>query len=1386
VTEPLRVTVSDIGEFIRFQSCERRFKLSYNKRHEAKRLPFYERLFNVLDPVLAQAGADREQAWAGQLTEAGYTELTPLPPEPDEDGTVRPRRSAWPDFAAALAELPVGSLAFGREVEIDGVIGAFEVRGAIDFIVLEWEEGEPRLKVIEGKASRRDRTYHRIQVVAYVMLLRDLLHSSPVAVAGKSITPESVSAVVARIEEDTGRPQVVQELEELIDVDREEADLKRLLAQGGPLARITSTSLPTLQFQLAGKCDGCVFNIDCLSESGRERRLELLSLEPSVASALREHGVADIDELADLDLDSAPAHELRRRPGFSESLRRLKERAKARRATLPRGTEDPDDYPVGTLRGPGSSQLPEHEFDGQRLVRVYLTVDYDVAENRVGALTAHVTRSDHELHTAFQEVDGRWRPDPTLQERTREWVDEDGARRQVVTDERDLDLGDSRTICHVMPSAWRGNPDEDTGAEKVLLQGFLSQLVETISEIVQPEDECRLHFYVWSANEMNQLVEACSRVDTGLLGHLRQLLGARESLEQMIYSDLGTEIGRRFGLGWTSRGLVVATSLRWFGAGYHWHRRVLGQEVDLDRIFEQDLFDFKTELGLDVAGDWVEDRDTAAVRHRFEIRSRNFDSLPAPYWRAMWGTLPDAKELNSSQVKAALDRYARADSTKIRAYLGARAEALRWIEERVSWRNSEIEKPAIPLEELPHFDLGVNDIARASIDFLRLDHHVGMTRWLSEHLAAVGDRVALGSSLPLRDLVHVGGNLVRAAIDLEGFDSDPAALQASWAEGAWSRVTIRGEDPERGQTLRQLTHAGMTGQITSIDWAAGTVDIEARGGRKATRYVLRSSGPDFMGDKEFATLDSSPSDFVAGHVETRLVDHDVAPAVSWLDPITPHVPDAPEPDGEELTGIENVVRSLRPSRGLPLADAQVEAIMRGLHARISLLQGPPGTGKTVTAAVAVLTRILLRRGAGDTIAIGASTHAAVDILLGRIADLRDEFERHAAEQGLTLPPLSLLRVEADPPEGCERIGTSSVVRKLSGHLRDGVVILAGTTSGLLKLRKSLDSASTEFDPAEELIVDEASMLVFPHFLGLATMISSEGFLMLAGDNRQLAPIVAHDWENEDRPPVEIYQPHLSAFDAIANLAATEGNTSRQIARDSLNLSFRLPPDVIRLIRRVYTADQIDLQGVDREVSPEEEFGTDPWEGIWRGEGGIYLVVHDERRSRKANPTEVEIIKDIVEAEGSGEAADIAVITPHRAQRQLLSDALEGAVDVVDTVERLQGGERKAIIVSATASDPSAIAGYESFILDLNRSNVAFSRVEERLIVVVSASLLDHIPAELENYDNAMLWKALRSTCDELVAETDLEDGVGVQILVPSKAAAAQVSGDDIEPIVPGE
>ena len=88
-----------------------------------------------------------------------------------------------------------------------------------------------------------------------------------------------------------------------------------------------------------------------------------------------------------------------------------------------------------------------------------------------------------------------------------------------------------------------------------------------------------------------------------------------------------------------------------------------------------------------------------------------------------------------------------------------------------------------------------------------------------------------------------------------------------------------------------------------------------------------------------------------------------------------------------------------------------------------------------------------------------------------------------------------------------------------------------------------------------------------------------------------------------------------------------------------------------------------------------------------------------------------------------------------------------------------------VIVSATASDPAAISTNVEFILDLNRSNVAFSRSQDRLIVVCAESLLDYIAPEVEFYESAMLWKSLRALCSRLIA-TEALGSHTAQLLTP--------------------
>jgi hypothetical protein len=104
------------------------------------------------------------------------------------------------------------------------------------------------------------------------------------------------------------------------------------------------------------------------------------------------------------------------------------------------------------------------------------------------------------------------------------------------------------------------------------------------------------------------------------------------------------------------------------------------------------------------------------------------------------------------------------------------------------------------------------------------------------------------------------------------------------------------------------------------------------------------------------------------------------------------------------------------------------------------------------------------------------------------------------------------------------------------------------------------------------------MMVFPHFLALATLVAEDGQILLAGDHRQLAPIMAHDWDREDRPPIELYQPHLSAYDAIAQLGDNAHLAERSVRRSALELTFRLPPRIVDLIGRVEQLAQHRFHG----------------------------------------------------------------------------------------------------------------------------------------------------------------------------------------------------------------
>lgn len=1356
------IRVTHIGEFINSHSCARRFKLDLGLREQRERLPFIGRLFNALDPVLRQLGQEREEQWADQLRAYGLSEIQVQ----DDSDLVEGDQgnSNWDIFSQSLARVNLGDEVFAREVSIEGKLGWFTVVGRIDFVLLKWIGDQPVLRIVECKSSRKDKTYHRIQVAAYKSILANLLRDKSVSVSGYLVAPGNIEAVVARVNEETNNIQDIMTLPPL-DLEIEISDINYLLSETGVLREIYRTKLDALPYQLSSKCDSCVHNVDCLPESGLHRRLELVGLDPATGKVLRENGINSIDDLAELEQGSEAAANIRESSDFSDSVTRISALAQARISTLPK-EEDVRLYQVTQYPDKWESRVPEH--DGN--IRIYISVDYDYSENRVGALSAHITNSKGHISTEFEKDDkGRLVPDPAIKERVYNDPNDDKAY--------ELQEISGRDIVHIIPQKWSGNQATDIGSERTLIQTFFRDIVESINEIAGVE-YASIHFYVWSRSEMRNLVEACSRSGSETLRHLSELLGCRAGLDQMIFSILGDEINARYAIGWTGRGLSVVTSLGWFGRRFHWTRTVSGRVVELDRAFEQNIFDFKTRLHYE-GNKWMAP-DTEDVRsHTFEIRSRFYDSLPVPYWHATWGTLPNVEE---KRMQALINRFRRAESPgMLRAYLKARVQALRWIEERIVTKNPDIVKELVNVRELLNFELNVHGTAGAALEFMRLEQHIKSANWLSYSMTSPADRVPKGRTLPLQN-VHTRDeeNKIYAELCPEYVNISIESLyeKCSIAEGDFVRLAPANDDPERAQTFRQFTAIGRTCVVDSICWESRLVELSLIPSRGGSAYVF-SSVPVELNESvfDYATLDESQSDFIASHVDRQLNSGQGAHVFEWFNPLRPQIPPA-EPIADEIElQIANLLEQFEWDDDRKLAQDQQEAIMSGLCSRVQLLQGPPGTGKTMTVAVAILTRILANCQPGDTVLIACNTHTAVNNLLERVSSIRSQFLTHCQNSGLEFPPLNVAKIHTSRRDDSahlavpiQNLSADACTRDIDRLTKGSVLVLGGTTTAILKMNRQLRLSRRYADglPIHSLVVDEASMMVFPHFIALATLTQVTSHILLAGDGRQLEPILGHEWDDEDRPPIVLYQPFVSAYEAANRISASETIEAAQCKKSGLRYTFRLPPTIRDLLRRFYLRDNIDLEGDIRERSVTDIDVDSPWNSIWEGETGLFLVVHNESASRRGNQQEANIIREIIESAGELGEGSVGVITPYRNQRTILKRILVdhgAAIDVIDTVEKLQGDERSIIFVSGTASDRSAIASNAEFILSLNRAIVAFSRTKDRLVVVCSEALLEAIPADIETYEDALLWKSLRAQCSRHVGETEL-NGFRVNIFTP--------------------
>ena len=455
-----------------------------------------------------------------------------------------------------------------------------------------------------------------------------------------------------------------------------------------------------------------------------------------------------------------------------------------------------------------------------------------------------------------------------------------------------------------------------------------------------------------------------------------------------------------------------------------------------------------------------------------------------------------------------------------------------------------------------------------------------------------------------------------------------------------------------------------------------------------------------------------------------------------------------------------------------------------------LVQGPPGTGKSYGTAFALFARLQGAMAAGLPFRafVSCKTHAATDVLLGKLRGVREQLRAIRQDHpdifamyfDARLLDVPLFRAHPREPVAEDVIALHKEYdrppgegRNVDAILREQWCVVAATPAATYSMiKEQWDKALFGHDVCDCLVLDEASQMNLPEAAMAALPLKPDGRLIVVGDHRQMPPIVKHDWANEPRRTFQEYRSYESLFLTLLPLRPP---------MIQFEESFRLHADMAEFLRReIYVEDRIHYHSHREDLLPAFDHADPFVRAVLAPEQTIVVVVHDEAGSQVRNPFEQALITPILEtladpdAFALGPAHGLGVVVPHRAQRAALQGALPVlsirdpdtntvSLSAVDTVERFQGGERTAILVSATESDRGYLLATGEFLLDPRRLTVALSRAKRKMVLVAARSVFDLFSADEETFANSQLWKnLLRRTCTTKLWEGE-RDGVRVEV-----------------------
>lgn len=459
----------------------------------------------------------------------------------------------------------------------------------------------------------------------------------------------------------------------------------------------------------------------------------------------------------------------------------------------------------------------------------------------------------------------------------------------------------------------------------------------------------------------------------------------------------------------------------------------------------------------------------------------------------------------------------------------------------------------------------------------------------------------------------------------------------------------------------------------------------------------------------------------------------------------------------------------------PLRPAQ-EAAWEGLASeRVGLVLGPPGTGKTHLLAWLIVGYIQACAANNKVcrVLITAFTRNAVENLL---AAVDDRIQRYR------LPDITTLYLGnptgGNLPESIQSVRRTGRAdcKRIARYLDSPKIVVGSTVWSIYKLLESGELAGHEgmTAPVFNLIcVDEASQMPLGNGLIPLGAMAKNCRLVVAGDDKQLPPIRAsRDIAYDGR-------------DIGSSLYAFL--KSVHVKEFPLDETFRLNAPLTIFPKKKFYEDRYKSVVEDEDarlpLTPKWREELEPWEeAVLDPEYPVCVLIHDGPSASTKSPFEAKIAADLSlklrrrlrDDGGGGDTLvddfwdeDLAIVSPHRAhnseiRKQIHSDISEGAF--VETIHRIQGKERRAIILSYCVCDAEFALAEAEFIFSPELLNVASTRARQKLIVIISKRLLDVIPNDQELVDKAQLLREFIYS-NSKAGEFELLDNRGSKVSV---------------------